>query len=122
MPGVTNTHIQRINQRQAYIDQIYHAGFTFGFNIKARLLAKKVRQNQYQYTLLKSDRINKLTGTLTLKKIDKMHTLFIHQINILPSVPFFLRSLFYTRFKNQLIVSARRVNKLIISINREKKR
>ena len=64
-----------------------------------------ISPNEVQYYLLKSNRIHALSGDILLRKIDNQHVLVISKIDINPNIPFFLRSLFFKRFKNQLIAS-----------------
>ena len=105
MPGIYSSTVKSTGKNYKIIDQVYKANYTFGLAIHAEVLMRKISQNEVQYQLLKSDRIRALSGKILLKKIDDQHVLVIHKINIKPAVPFFLKSVFFSRFKAKLAAS-----------------
>ena len=105
MPGVLHSTVAQSGKNYKILDQVYKANYTFGLSIPATLLVEKINANHVQYHLLKSDRIHELSGEIVLQEIDNQHVLIIDKIHIDPIVPFFLRTLFFKRFKNQLAVS-----------------
>lgn len=105
MPGILYSTVTQSGKDYKILDQVYKANYTFGLSIPATIYIQKINANDVQYHLLKSDRIHELSGEIALQQIDHQHVLIIDKIHIDPIVPFFLRSLFFKRFKNQLAVS-----------------
>lgn len=105
MPGIIYSTVKSSGKNYKILDQVYKADYTFGFSINAEILIRKISPNEVQYYLLKSNRIHALSGDIFLQKIDNQHVLVISKIDINPNIPFFLRSLFFKRFKNQLTTS-----------------
>ncbi|MCX7125416.1 MAG: hypothetical protein NTU49_06665 [Gammaproteobacteria bacterium] len=105
MPGIIHSTVKSSGKNYKILYQVYKADYTFGFSISAEILIRMIGPNEVQYYLLKSNRIHALSGDILLRKIDKRHVLVISKIDINPNMPFFLRSLFFKRFKNQLAVS-----------------
>lgn len=110
MPGISYSTVTQSGNNYKILEQVYKADYTFGLSIPATIFIQKINANQVQYHLLKSDRIHALSGEIALQQIDHQHVLIIDKINIDPAVPFFLRSLFFKRFKNQLSVSNSKIH------------
>ena len=117
MPGVSYSTVTQSGENYKILDQIYKADYTFGLSIPATIFIQKINVNHAQYHLLKSDRIRKLSGEIALQQIDNQHVLIIEKIHIDPVVPFFLRSLFFKRFRNQLSQSNIKILLLFNQIN-----
>lgn len=105
MPGISYSTVSQSGKNYKILDQIYRANYTFGLSIPATIYIQKINVNHVQYHLLKSDRIHELNGEIILQKIDNQHVLIVDKIYIDPIAPFFLRSLFFKRFKNKLAIS-----------------
>jgi len=113
MPDIQQARVIRRNGRQLELAQTYQAPYTFGLPIKARLLVEESPPSQLRYSLISGDRIRSLKGSWTITPVAGGIRL-VHQIQIDPELPDFLKPTYYELSEENLLQSLRVLRKLML--------
>ena len=101
MPDIKNAQIIKSNGDSALIRYTFYAPYTFGRTIDALIKVDEQPNYFLGYKLIQSKNIISLNGHWVLIPFGD-HTLLSHRVYIEPKIPYFLKSLFFKYFKNNL--------------------